>query len=235
MALNKVKCRFDEAVADIHDGAVLLIGGFGTVVSCPSYLVDAVSRLGVQNLTIVGNTAGFGKDVWILAGFTGVDDQDLLVRNGQVKKAIVATPVHSMVETNFERKLRAGEIEVEMIPQGTLAEKIRAAKAGIGGFYTRTGTDTVVEEGKETRIINGHKHLLEYPIQADFALIRAHKADRWGNLVYKGTSRTFNATMAGAARVTIAEVDKIVELGDLDPEVIVTPGLYVDRVVERSK
>lgn len=235
MAINKVMTSFDEAVADIQDGAVLLIGGFGTVVSCPSHLIEAVARLRVRNLTIAGNTAGFGKDVWILAGFPDTDDQDLLVRNGQVKKAIVSAPVHSMVETTFERKLRAGEVEVEMVPQGTLAERIRASKAGIGGFYTPAGADTVVGEGKETRIIDGRKYLLEYSLKADFALIKAHKADPWGNLVYKGTSRTFNATMAGAARVTIAEVDRIVELGDLDPEVIVTPGLYVDRIVERPK
>ena len=122
-----------------------------------------------------------------------------------------------------------------MVPQGTLAERIRAAKAGLGGVYTPVGVGTVVEEGKETKIIDGKKYILELPIKADFALIKAHKADRWGNLVYRGSSRTFNETMAGAAKITIAEVDEIVELGELDPEEIVTPSVYVDRVVARPK
>ena len=235
MALNKVIASFDEAVADVHDGAVLLIGGFGTVISCASRLIEAIGRRDVKDLTVVGNTAGFGEEIWNIYGFPGCDDQDLLVRTGKVSKAIVSFPVHHLVETNLEKKLKAGEVEYEMVPQGTLAERIRAAKAGIGGFYTRTGADTVIEEGKETKIIDGHKYVLEYPLKADFALIRAYKADRWGNLIYRGTSRTFNATMAGAARVTIAEVDEVVELGDLDPEVIVTPGVYVDRVVVRQE
>ena len=235
MAINKVIDSFDEAVADVHDGAVLLIGGFGTVVSCASRVIEAIGRLNVKNLTIVGNTAGFGAEVWDVAGFPGFDDQDLLVRTGMVSKAIVSFPVHHLYETNYEKKLKAGEVDFEMVPQGTLAERIRAAKAGIGGFYTRTAADTELEEGKETKIIDGRKYVLEYPLKADFALVRAYKADGWGNLVYRGTSRTFNATMAGAARVTIAEVDEVVELGELDPEAIVTPGIYVDRVVARRE
>jgi 3-oxoacid CoA-transferase A subunit len=138
-------------------------------------------------------------------------------------------------QNNFEKKLRAGEVELEMLPQGTLAERIRAAKAGLGGIYTPVGVGTIVEKGKEVKIIDGKKYLLELPFKADFALIKAHKADRWGNLVYRYSSRTFNATMAGAAKVTIVEVDKIVELGELKPDEIHTPGIYVDRVVERPE
>jgi 3-oxoadipate CoA-transferase alpha subunit len=160
---------------------------------------------------------------------------DILVRNMRIKKAIVAAPVSALYVNNFEKLLRAGKVEIEMVPQGTLAERIRAAKAGIGGFYVPVGIGTTVEEGKEKKIIDGREYLLELPIKADFALIHAHKGDRWGNLVYRGTSRTFNPTMAGAAKVTIAEVDEIVELGELDPETIVTPGIYVDRVVARPK
>jgi len=235
MPINKIVDSFDEAVADIQDGAVIMVGGFGTVASCPSLLLEAVARKGVKNITTVSNTTGFGPDVWKLMGFKIAEDMDVLVRNGLIKKAIVSAPVSALIENTFERKLRAGEVEVEMVPQGTLAERVRAAKAGLGGFYTPVGVGTVVEEGKKTKLIDGQKYILEYPVKADFALIRAHKADRWGNLVYRGTSRTFNATMAGAAKVTIAEVDEIVELGELDPEVIVTPGLYVDRVVARPK
>jgi len=235
MPINKIVASFDEAVADMQDGAVLLVGGFGTPASCPTRLLQAVARLGVQNLTAVSNSGGFGREIWEVMGFPDADDVELLHRTGQMKKHIVSAPVNPLVENTLEKRARAGEVEIEMVPQGTLAERIRAARAGIGGFYTPTGVGTVIEEGKETKIIDGRKHLLEYPIKADFALIRAHKADRRGNLVYRGTSRTFNATMAGAARVTIAEVDQIVELGELDPEVVVTPGLYVDRVVERPK
>lgn len=233
MPINKIVASFDEAVADIQDGAVIMVGGFGTVASCPSLLLEAVARKGVKNITTVSNTTGFGSDVWKLMGHKFAEDMDILVRNGHIKKAIASAPVSTIYENNFERLLRAGKVELEMVPQGTLAERVRAAKAGLGGVYVPVGAGTVVEEGKETKIIDGKKYILELPIKADFALIKAHKADRWGNLVYRGSSRTFNETMAGAAEVTIAEVDEIVELGELDSEVIVTPGLYVDRVVAR--
>jgi len=235
MPINKIVSSFDEAVADIQDGAVLLVGGFGTVASIPVCLLEAIARKGVKNLTAVANTSGFGPDAWKAQGYRFFEDMDILIRNGQLKKGIMATPVTAVGENNFERLLKAGNVELEMVPQGTLAERIRCAKAGLGGVYIPTGVGTVIEEGKEKRTIDGREYLLEYPIEADFALILAHKADRWGNLVYKGTSRTFNATMAGAAKVTIAEVSEIVELGELDPEVIVTPGIYVDRVVARPK
>ena len=235
MPINKIVASFDEAVADIEDGAVIMVGGFGTVVSIPSCLLEAVYRKGVKNLTTVSNSTGFGADVWRLQNAPFPEDMDILVRNERIKKAIVSAPVSALYVNNFEKLLRAGKVEIEMVPQGTLAERIRAAKAGLGGVYVPVGVGTVGEEGKEKRVIDGREYLLELPIKADFALIHAHKGDRWGNLVYRGTSRTFNPTMAGAARVTIAEVDEIVELGDLDPEAIVTPGIYVDRVVARPK
>ena len=235
MPINKVVASFDEAVADVADGATIMIGGFGPAASCPSFLLEALARKGVKDLTTVSNTTGFGPDVWQLLGYKVTEDMDILVRNGQIKKALASAPVSAIYENNFEKLLRAGKVELEMMPQGTLAERVRAAKAGLGGVYIPVGVGTVVEEGKETKVIDGQKYILELPVRADFALIKAHKADRWGNLVYRGTSRTFNATMAGAAAVTIAEVDEVVELGELDPENIVTPSIYVDRVVVRPE
>jgi 3-oxoacid CoA-transferase A subunit len=163
------------------------------------------------------------------------DNPGLLIQNGQVIKAICAFPGTPMpgVPSAFFDRMRAGLLEVEVTSQGTLAERIRAAKAGIPAFYTPTGPGTRLEKGKEVREINGRKCLLEYAIKADFAFVRAYKGDRHGNLVYQGTSRNFNGAMAGAAKVTIAEIDELVELGGLDPEVIATPGLYVNRVVPR--
>jgi len=235
MPVNKIVSSFDKAVADIPDGATIMIGGFGTVASTPSLLLEALARKGIKNLTTISNTCGFGKDVWKLLGAKFPEDMDVLVRNNCIKKAIAAAPVSSVYQNNFEKKLRAGEVELEMLPQGTLAERIRAAKAGLGGIYTPVGVGTIVQEGKEVKTIDGKKYLLELPFKADFALIKAHKGDRWGNLVYRYSSRTFNATMAGAAKITIAEVDKIVELGELKPDEIHTPGIYVDRVVERPE
>jgi 3-oxoadipate CoA-transferase alpha subunit len=227
MPINKVVASFDEAVADMQDGAVVLVGGFGPIASTPSRLLEAVSKLKVKNLTVVSNSGGFGIEVW------GEHDVEVLHRTGQMKKHIVSAPVNQWVENTLEKRYRAGEVEIEMVAQGTMAERIRAAKAGLGGILTPVGVDTALEKGKEVKEINGKKYLLELAIKADYALIRAHKADRWGNLVYRGTSRTFNATMAGAARVTIAEVDQLVELGELNPEEIVTPGVFVNRVVVR--
>jgi 3-oxoadipate CoA-transferase alpha subunit len=235
MPIDKIVAGFDEAVADIPDGATIMIGGFGTVASTATCLLEALARKGVKNITTISNTTGFGSDVWKLLGYKFSEDMDILVRNGLIKKAIVAAPVSTYYQNTFEKLLRAGKVEVEMVPQGTLAERIRAARAGLGGVYVPTGLGTIVEKGKEKKVINGKTYLLELPIYADFALIKAHKGDRWGNLVYRRTSRTFNATMAGAAKVTIAEVDEIVELGEFDPEAIITPGIYVDRVIARPK
>jgi 3-oxoadipate CoA-transferase alpha subunit len=227
MPINKVVASFDEAVADMQDGAVVLVGGFGPIVSTPSRLLEAVSKLKVKNLTVVSNSGGFGIEVW------GEHDVEVLHRTGQMKKHIVSAPVNQWVENTLEKRYRAGEVEIEMVAQGTMAERIRAAKVGLGGILTPVGVGTVLEKGKEVKEINGKKYLLELAIKADYALIRAYRADRWGNLVYRGTSRTFNATMAGAARVTIVEVDQLVELGELNPEEIVTPGVFVNRVVVR--
>jgi len=227
MAINKVFANADEAVADIHDGALILVGGFGPIVSTPSKLLEAVSKLPVKNLTAVSNSGGFGIEVW------GEHDVEVLHRTGQLKKHIVSAPVNQWMENTLEKRFRAGEVEIEMVAQGTLAERVRAGKAGLGGILTPVGIGTELEKGKRTIRVDGRKYLLELAIKADFALIRAYKADRWGNLVFRGTSRTFNATMAGAARVTIAEVDQLVELGELEPEEIVTPGVFVNRVVVR--
>lgn len=228
MAINKIVASVEEAVADIHDGAVILVGGFGNIANTPSCLLTAVSKMPVKNLTAVSNSGGFGIEIW------GEHDIEVLHRTGQCTKHIVSAPVNPLIVNTLEKRVRAGEVEIEMVPQGTLAERVRAARAGLGGVLTPTGVGTEIEKGKQVIEIDGRKYLLEVAIKADFALIRAHKADRWGNLVYRGTSRTFNATMAGAARVTIAEVDEVVELGDLDPEAIITPGVYVNRVVVRS-
>ncbi len=227
MPINKVFASADEAVADITDGAVILVGGFGPIASTPSKLLEAVSKLKIKNLTAVSNSGGFGIEIW------GEHDVEVLHRTGQLKKHIVSAPVNQWVENTLEKNYRAGKVDIEMVAQGTMAERIRAAKAGLGGILTPVGVGTVLEKGKEIKEIDGKKYLLELAIKADYALVRAHKADRWGNLVFKGTSRTFNATMAGAARITIAEVDQIVELGELKPEEIITPGVFVNRIVIR--
>jgi 3-oxoacid CoA-transferase A subunit len=204
--------------------------------------MEALGRQGAKELTIVCNNVGFGKELMkVVSMFMKVPDWwydgGQLADNRQVKKAIAAFPVLAspLLVSPFEKQLRAKEVEIDIVPQGTLAERIRAAKAGIGAFYSPVGPGTIVEKGKEVRVIDGRKHVLEYPIKADFALIRAYKADRLGNLVYRGTSRTFNATMAGAAKVTIVEVDEVVEVGELDPESVVTPALYVNRVAVRPE
>ena len=239
--INKVIGSFDEAVADIFDGAVILIGGFGPANGTPSNLLRAVEKLGVKNLTLVANTPGAGRidskmDSPRRAPPSYVDG-GILLQSGQVKKVYAAFPgmPRPGIPSPLFDKWNAGELEIEMVPQGTLAERIRAAKAGIGAFYVPTGAGTVIEEGKEKRIIDGREHILEYPLKADFALVRAYRADRYGNCIYQGTSRNFNPVMAGAAKTTIIEADELVELGELDPEVIVTASVYVDRVVIRKK
>jgi 3-oxoadipate CoA-transferase alpha subunit len=243
--INKIVGSFDEAVADMVDGATVMIGSFGGPGECPSYLVAAVARKGVSGLTIVGNTGGWGVDLLAILRERmavilqiGEDwyDPGLLVQRGQVKKGVLCFPAApARVLTPFEQGVLQGQVELELMGQGTLCERMRAARGGIAAFYTPVGVGTVVEEGKEVREFNGRKHLLEHALKGDFSLIRAHKADRYGNLVYRGTARTFNPVMAGASTVTVAEVDEVVELGELDPECIVTPGVYVQRVVVRPK
>jgi 3-oxoacid CoA-transferase A subunit len=243
--INKVVASFDEAVRDLNDGAMLFLGGFALFAECPSYLIAAVARKGVRNLTIVGNNPGHGQTFLerlktkmspLLKFPDDFYDPGLLVERNQVRKGIIAFPAAiGRAYTPLELKVMAGEIELETVAQGTLAERIRAGRAGIAGFYTPVGVGTFCEQGKEVREFGGRKHLLETAIKADFALIRAFKADRYGNLIYRGSARTFNATMAGAATVTVAEVDQVVEPGELDPECIVTPGVYVQRVVARPR
>jgi 3-oxoacid CoA-transferase A subunit len=246
MPINKVAKNFDEALADVFDGATILCGGFGGLSGVggnPSYLLQALASRPVKNLTIVGNAPMLGKAS--LAGMArtinvpeSFADAEVLLNNGQVRKVIASVPALPIMGMHepfpIVKALQKGQdIEIELVPQGTLAERIRAAKAGIPAFYTPTGAGTAMQEGKESRTFDGVEYLLEHSIKADFAFIWAYKADRYGNLVYKGISRTFNATMAGAATVTIAEVEALAELGDLDPEAVVTPGIYIDRVVLR--
>jgi 3-oxoadipate CoA-transferase alpha subunit len=206
------------ALADIADGATVMIGGFGTA-GMPSELIDALIEQGARDLTIVNNNAG-NADVGLA----------LLIKERRVRKVICSFP-RQVDSWHFDRLYRAGELELELVPQGNLAERIRAAGAGIGAFFTPTGYGTLLAEGKETRVIDGRPHVLEHPIRADFALIKALRGDRWGNLVYRKTARNFGPIMAAAARCTIAQVHEVVPLGALDPETIVTPGIYVHRLV----
>ncbi|WP_291057058.1 3-oxoacid CoA-transferase subunit A [Herbiconiux sp.] len=216
--ISKTVAHLEEAVAGIEDGATVLVGGFG-LAGHPIALIDALLQQGASDLTIVSNNAGNG-DTGLAA----------LLKAGRVRKVICSFPrqVDSWV---FDGLYRAGEIELEIVPQGNLAERIRAAGSGIGAFYTPTGVGTLIAEGKETRTIQGRDYILEYPLGADYALVSAWKADRWGNLVYRKTGRNFGPIMAAAARTTIVQVDEVVDLGTLDPETVVTPGIFVDRVV----
>src|SRR5438477_12013198 len=207
------------AVADIGDGATVMIGGFGTA-GMPSELIDALIDQGARGLTIVNNNAGNGE-VGLAA----------LLKAKRVRKIICSFPRQTDSYV-FDALYHAGEIELELVPQGNLAERIRAAGAGIGAFFTPTGYGTLLAEGKETREINGRNYVLEYPIDADFALIKALRADRWGNLVYRKTARNFGPIMAAAAKCAVAQVREVVNLGYLDPEVGVTPGIYVKRLVQ---
>jgi len=216
--INKIVSSVTEALADVPDGATILIGGFGPA-GMPAELIDALIAQGAKDLTIVNNNAGNGE--------TGLA---ALLKAHRVRKILCSFP--RQVDSHiFDALYRAGEIELELVPQGNLAERIRAAGAGIGGFYTRTGYGTLLAEGKETRTIDGRGYVLEYPIRADYALIKAERGDRWGNLVYRKTARNFGPIMATAARCTVAQVNRIVELGELDPETIITPGVYVKRIV----
>ncbi|MGA2961746.1 MAG: 3-oxoacid CoA-transferase subunit A [Candidatus Korobacteraceae bacterium] len=216
--IDKRVATVEAAVADVKDGSTVLIGGFG-LAGMPSELIDALIARGARDLTVVNNNAGNGH--------TGLA---ALLQAGLVRKIICSFP--RQVDSDvFDGLYRAGRIELELVPQGNLAERIRAAGAGIGAFFTPTGYGTILAEGKETRSIGGRDYVLEYPIYADVALIKARAADRWGNLVYNKTARNFGPIMATAARCTIAQVDEIVELGELDPESVVTPGIFVQRVV----
>ena len=222
--IDKILPSAAAAVADVPDGATVVIGGFGTA-GLPNELVDALVAQGAKDLTIVNNNAGNG-DTGLAA----------LLAAGRVRKIICSFP-RQADSWHFDRLYRAGQIELELVPQGNLAERIRAAGAGIGGFYTPTGFGTELASGKETRLIDGRWQVLELPIHADYALIKAERGDRWGNLTYRMAARNFGPIMAMAARVSVASVHEIVELGALDPEAVVTPGVFVQRVVrvERAR
>jgi 3-oxoadipate CoA-transferase alpha subunit len=216
--INKIVASVDEAVADISDGAVIMVGGFGDI-GVPMQLIDALVRRAPKNLTIVANNAG-----------TGDRGLALLFKHGLVRKLYASFPAQRGAD-HFRAAFEAGQVELELVPQGTLAERIRAAGAGLGGFYTPTGVGTVIAEGKETREIDGRTYVFEKAIRADVALVKAHLADRFGNLRYRLASRNFNPIMAMAARLTIAQVERIVPLGSIDPDDVHTPGVFVDRVV----
>lgn len=210
-----------EALSGVSDGATILVGGFG-MAGMPTALVDALIAQGAGDLTIVSNNAG-NADTGLAA----------LLAAGRVRKVICSFPRQSDSYV-FDGLYRAGKIALELVPQGNLAERIRAAGAGIGAFYCPTGVGTLLTEGKEIRTINGRDYALEYPIHGDVALIRAYVGDRAGNLVYRKTARNFGPVMAAAATLTVAEVSRVVDTGQLDPEAIVTPGIYVDRILETS-
>lgn len=216
--INKIVGTVEDAIADVHDGATVMISGFGGA-GQPAELIDALIAQGAKDLTIVNNNAGNGE-VGLAA----------LLKARRVRKIICSFPrqVDSYV---FDALYRAGQIELELVPQGNLAERIRAAGAGIGAFFTPTGYGTDLARGKETRLIDGRGYVLEYPIHADFALVKADRGDRWGNLVYRKTARNFGPIMASAARCTVVQVREVVALGELDPEAVVTPGIYVHRIV----
>ncbi len=213
--MNKILPHAEAAVFDVADGATVMVGGFG-LCGIPENLIEALRAKGVKNLTVISNNAGvegFGVGRWL--------------ERGQIKK-IIGTYIGE--NKLYEELVLRGELEAELIPQGSFSERMRAGGAGIPAFYTPTGVGTVIAEGKEVREFEGRKYLLERALRADFAFVKAWKGDRWGNLIYRKTARNFNPLMAMAAGVTIAEVEEIVELGELDPEAVVTPGIYVTRV-----
>ena len=224
MSVQKARYSAVEATADIQDGASILIGGFGVLQGWPHELLFALQDTGVRDLTIICNSPGFGPL-----------SPQVLAENGQVSKLIASFGGYAYRTTPLSEQIGRGEVAFEIVPQGTLVERIRAAGAGIPAFFTPTGVGTVVAEGKEKRIFHGREYLMETALQADFALIRAYKADTAGNLIYRRTARNFNPPFASAAAVTIAEVDHIIEPGQLDPEAIATPGIFVNRLVLREK
>ena len=216
--IDKIARSVADAMADIRDGSTVLIGGFGTA-GIPNELIDGLIAQGASDLTVVNNNAG-NAEVGLAA----------LLKAGRVRKIICSFPRQADSQV-FDGLYRAGKLELELVPQGNLAERIRAAGAGIGGFFCPTGYGTQLSGDRETRVIDGVNHVLEYPIRGDVALIKAERGDRWGNLVYRKAARNFGPVMAMAARKTIATVHEVAELGTLDPETIVTPGIFVHQVV----
>ena len=233
--MSKIARNFSEAVADIPDGATLMIDGFAGPGGTPQNLIRALRDHGASNLTIISNTAGLASVI----GFGTIPgdrptDIGVLIENEQVRKIVASFPVSPSPSrpTAFETAYREGKIELEVVPQGTLAERIRAGGAGIPAFYTPTGVGTLIADGKESRVFDGREYILEYALKADFALLRAHLADTHGNIQYRGTSRNFNGVMATSADIVIMEVDDIAQPGEIDPGAVHTPGIYVDRVVK---
>ena len=217
--IDKTVTSPEAALADLPDGATVMIGGFGNA-GMPAQLIDALIAQGARNLTIVNNNAGNG-DTGLAA----------LIKAKRVRKVMCSFP-RQADSWHFDAAYKSGELELELIPQGTLAERIRAAGAGVGGFFTPTAYGTKLADGKETRRIGERDYVLEYPIHADYALIKADRADRWGNLTYRKSARNFGPIMAAAAKCTVVQVRETVELGELDPELVVTPGIFVKRVVK---
>ncbi len=223
--IDKTFSSVEEAISDIQDGATIMIGGFGGA-GTPVNLVSALAERGVTELTLICNSFN---------NFLPMTDA---THAGKIKKAYLSYPLYPYGDREppaFCKLAQAGDIEVEVVPQGTLTERIRAGGAGIAAFYLRVGLGTIVAEGKETQVFDGQEYLMERALKADFALIKAHQADRWGNLTYRLAARNFNPVMATAATVTIAEVDEVVDLGTINPEAVVTPGIHVDRVVKVEK
>jgi len=217
--MNKVVANADEAIRDMQDGAVIMSGGFG-LAGNPENLISAIHRKGLKNLTVISNNCG-----------TTDKGLGILLQSRQVRKMI-----SSYVGENkeFERQFLAGELEVELNPQGTLAERIRAGGAGLGGFFTPTGAGTQIAEGKESRVLEGREMIFEKPLKADYAIVRAWKGDKWGNLVFRKTARNFSPMMCTAARITIAEVENLVEVGEIEPDQVHVPSVYVQRIFKGS-
>jgi 3-oxoacid CoA-transferase subunit A len=217
--MNKVVANADEAIRDMQDGAVIMSGGFG-LAGNPENLISAIHRKGVNNLTVISNNCG-----------TTDKGLGILLQTRQIRK-MIASYVGENKE--FERQFLAGELEVELSPQGTLAERIRAGGAGLGGFFTPTGAGTQIAEGKESRVLEGREMIFEKPLKADYAIVRAWKGDKWGNLVFRKTARNFSPMMCTAARITIAEVENLVEVGEIEPDQVHVPSVYVQRIFKGS-
>jgi 3-oxoacid CoA-transferase subunit A len=217
--MNKVVANAEEAIRDMQDGAVIMSGGFG-LAGNPENLISAIHRKGVKNLTVISNNCG-----------TTDKGLGILLQTRQIRK-MIASYVGENKE--FERQFLAGELEVELNPQGTLAERIRAGGAGLGGFFTPTGAGTQIAEGKESRVLEGREMIFEKPLKADYAIVRAWKGDKWGNLVFRKTARNFSPMMCTAARITIAEVENLVEVGEIEPDQVHVPSVYVQRIFKGS-
>jgi 3-oxoadipate CoA-transferase, alpha subunit len=216
--IDKWVANLAEALNGVRDGSVVMVGGFGAV-GQPDFLVDGLAEQGARDLTVIANNAGWSRT-------TGIPR---LMDLGRVRKIICSFPKNSPA---FDDLFRVGKIELEIVPQGTLAERIRAAGAGVPAFFTRTGVGTLMAQGKEVRTFDGKEHLLEHALHADVALIEAWRGDRWGNLSYRGSGRNFNPIMATAANLTIAQVHEKVELGEIEPDSVITPGIFVNRLVQ---